>query len=453
MRDPSEETFNLLESQYPKEFAAADKEAWHKTLGEDTDELDNRIELALGSAKSRPPWVLVGGPPCQAYSLIGRACNGGISADDPRVRLYFHYRDIVATHKPDIFVMENVKGLLSAKVDDVLVFDQICKDLRAPDPTDPDLKYRLHSFVEPESRQKSLIPDDIRGADCVIKMEEYGIPQKRHRVILLGIRESDENAIKPICLKGVDEISTRMVIDDLPKLRSGLSKKVDRKTGWGVKLKGILESAWFEEMESTLPNVHGKIHRLLKRKKALPKIRGGQFVPKHGNRKTSIGYESEADWFTDDRLGGYCNHETRGHIFEDLERYLFASCFAATENQSPRITEFPEPLLPKHKSATTVNADGTISFTDRFKVQLQNEPATTVMSHISKDGHYYIHYDPSQCRSLTVREAARIQTFPDNYFFCGPRTEQYRQVGNAVPPLLGRQLANVVWNVCRQIVS
>ena len=126
----------------------------------------------------------------------------------------------------------------------------------------------------------------------------------------------------------------------------------------------------------------------------------------------------------------------------DLQRYFFAACWAMQHGKSPQLRDFPRELRPAHNNVTG-NAKHSV-FADRFRVQLPHSPATTITSHISKDGHYYIHPDPTQCRSLTVREAARIQTFPDNYFFCGPTTAQYQQVGNAVPPLLARSVADAI---------
>ncbi len=144
----------------------------------------------------------------------------------------------------------------------------------------------------------------------------------------------------------------------------------------------------------------------------------------------------------DPRVRTLTGHESRAHMPSDLQRYAFAAAFAKVMGRSPRLHDFPSALLPAHRDV--VNGEAGKNFVDRFRVQLPNRSASTITAHMAKDGHFYIHYDLAQCRSLTVREAARLQTFPDNYKFEGPRTEQYRQIGNAVPPYLARQIGDVV---------
>ena len=172
--------------------------------------------------------------------------------------------------------------------------------------------------------------------------------------------------------------------------------------------------------------------------------RGKKFIPLDHYPLSSNVPKSLYNWLRDVRLGGIVDHETRGHMDSDISRYAFVASFGEQLGRSPRLADFPDDLLPNHKNI------GSNKFVDRFKVQLKNKPATTITSHISKDGHYYIHYDVSQCRSLTVREAARAQTFPDNYFFEGNRTQQYVQVGNAVPPFLARQIGEVIKKIMTQ---
>lgn len=152
-------------------------------------------------------------------------------------------------------------------------------------------------------------------------------------------------------------------------------------------------------------------------------------------------------WTLDPKLNMVLNHETRGHMESDLLRYSFCALYGEQRGLSPKAENFPTKLAPQHQNWNSG------SYNDRFRVQLAHKEATTITSHISKDGHYFIHYDPKQCRSLTVREAARLQTFPDNYIFEGNRTNQYTQVGNAVPPFLARQISKIVFSLLKKHYS
>jgi len=434
-----------LFSSYPDQAGSASQEAWLATLGEVAPEIvDKRIANAL---KGKKRWVLIGGPPCQAYSVIGRNRIGGIKEDDPRVFLYREYMRILARHAPPVFVMENVKGLLSSRVKGSLIFEQILKDLQNPSSAFiklkgkkrkylHDLEYKIYSFVKKPEKDISGL-SEYRHQDFVILCEDYGIPQTRHRVILLGIREDLEIGIPNLLNKNPKHISVYNLLNSLPRLRSGLSREADSGEIWLRRMKKAVDQPWLSEV----PNIAGhevyeKIKKTINNLRKPHKDRGSEYV----RCTKTITYMR--DWFHDSELDGVCNHTTKAHMTDDLYRYLYVSCFGKVHKRSPLLVEFPKSLLPNHRNVHK-NLRWS-NFTDRFRVQLSGKPATTITSHISKDGHYYIHPDPSQCRSLTVREVARLQTFPDNYFFCGSRTSQYVQVGNAVPPLLSYQIARTI---------
>jgi DNA (cytosine-5)-methyltransferase 1 len=276
--------------------------------------------------------------------------------------------------------------------------------------------------------------------DFVIRCEEYGIPQTRHRVILLGIR-NDLEVIPETLEKRNKRVPLSAVLNKgFPRLRSGLSKTDNTDENWKNILSELPQNGVLDNMETSVAQ---RVKKTVKNLRIPQKGTGGNFIP---YTRTQIEYERE--WFDDEKLKGVCNHEARGHMNSDLHRYLFLSSYAKEFKTSPTLSDFPKGLLPDHKNVK--ESLKTKKFVDRFRVQLENKPAKTITSHISKDGHYYIHPDPTQCRSLTVREAARIQTFPDNYFFCGPRTSQYIQVGNAVPPLLAKKIAKIVSDIFKK---
>ncbi len=410
-----------------------------KNRGRVKRELDQRLHEVN-------KWILVGGPPCQAYSLAGRSRMNGDPEfrNDERHTLYQEYLQIIIDHQPPIFVMENVKGLLSARLNGESIIHNIMKDLRNPEGSKKKNKtgpgYKLYSF----SNSGEMTEDaDLKA--FIVKAEEHGVPQARHRIFILGIR-SDINA-SPTQLKKRKGENVKQAIGTLPRIRSGVSREEDSVELWKNILTSIEEHNWIS------PN--GKIRDLGKPKKCikeelkciLQKIRKSNLS--RYSRKYTPPNGALRRWYYDERITSINSHESRSHMRSDLHRYLYSSLYASTHNISPKLSDFPLQLLPAHLNVCEQGHNNI--FPDRFRVQLKSGVSTTITSHISKDGHYFIHYDPTQCRSLSVREAARLQTFPDNYYFEGPRTSQYHQVGNAVPPYLASQIARIVENIFDQM--
>ncbi|WP_232626039.1 DNA cytosine methyltransferase [Achromobacter deleyi] len=416
----------------------AAKEARCAELGVTSpEEVDGWIREALGA---QADWVLIGGPPCQAYSLAGRSRLRSKDVKkfeaDAKHFLYMEYLRIIQQFAPAIFVMENVKGMLNSTNSGKRIFEQILSDLKAPR---ADLKYEIRSFVVHKAE------GELEPNDYVIEADDHGVPQSRHRVILFGIR-SDVAKTTPALTERPESFLLRKVskkvgvsaaLAGLPPLRSRLSKEPDSPEAWIAAVRESPQAlkGWRVPLRSVIETAMGKYIKKAEKHTTF----GAPFVEALVAPGRCMPQDLQ-DWYLDPKLGGVLHHETRSHMRSDLHRYMFAACFAATHPYSPDLRNFPPKLLPDH-----VNVDEeTIPFKDRFRVQMGKSPSSTVVAHIKKDGHYYIHPDPGQCRSLTAREAARLQTFPDNYFFEGNRTEQYGQIGNAVPPLLAKQIGEII---------
>jgi DNA (cytosine-5)-methyltransferase 1 len=288
--------------------------------------------------------LIIGGPPCQAYSLLGRHHEN--IENDPRNKLYIQYGRFLKKHEPKAFVFENVPGLLSANK------GQHFKNLKA--------YFRKIGY--------EVYHDTLNASD-------YGVLQIRKRIIIVGWKKNNDYGF-PEIKKIVEEFTVNDIFQDLPRLKPGDALQVAQYT--------ISNNDYLQKF----------------------KLRNG------------------VDFVT--------QHISRPHNERDLKIYKTAIKKWNKGEERLRYPDLPKELKT-HKNES--------SFTDRYKVVNGNGVSHTVVAHIAKDGHYYIHPDIKQCRSISVREAARLQSFPDDFYFEGSRSAAFKQIGNAVPPLMSYAIA------------
>lgn len=399
----------------------ARRESMLATLGKLSDNaaVEERIARSL-EEHGNPDCVLIGGPPCQAYSLVGRARrkNDSSYAQDQKHVLYREYLSIVRRFRPAAFLMENVPGLLSAKYQGSGTFEMICGDLR-------NVGYDIHALGG-----GGRVDDDPR--QFAISAHEFGVPQARTRIFVLGLRSDlklSSSKLRPTLSQVACSVSD--AISDLPKIRSRLSGAGASGKQWAAEISRAFTPQRMAKMD---PRIRERLVRTLAGLKSDRPL-GSNFI--YARNSPAV----LKKWYLDSDCG-VLNHNSRGHMATDLQRYLYWSVYGSLHRKSPTLADVPGFLLPNHANARQRGRE--VPFADRFRVQIGDRPSTTIVAHIAKDGHYYIHPDPKQCRSLSVREAARLQTFPDSYRFEGPVTEQYRQVGNAVPPYLAFQIGELI---------
>jgi len=309
--------------------------------------MDTIIEK-INSNISKQVIGIIGGPPCQAYSVVGRARDKNGMKKDPRNFLYIHYLKFIEKFQPQFFVFENVEGLLSAQKGDI--FTKIQEGMKA---LGYDIGYQL------------------------LNAKDFGVLQNRKRIIIVGWKKKLKRTYPQFIVQDV-KYTIADLFDDLPAINAG---------EYNNKYKG------------------GKISKCL----GDLKIRDVDSILTY--------------------------HKSRKNRPIDLEIYKICADFYRNNNKNIRYNELPAHLITHNNKK---------SFLDRFKVVPKDSVSHTIVAHIAKDGHHFIHPDSKQNRSITVREAARIQSFPDDFYFESSQTSAFKQIGNAVPPLMAEIIANKI---------
>lgn len=312
--------------------------------------------------------VIIGGPPCQAYSVAGRIRDEHGMREDYRNYLFESYLKVVQHYKPRVFVFENVPGILSAKPGDgsVRIIDLIQKDFA-------DAGY-------------AVLPD---LSNAIIDMTEYGVPQNRKRIIILGVS----------------------------------------KEHYGDKAEAMVEKFY----SSYLPEY--KIEKKATVRDAigdLPKLRPLDEPISYLGRKLSHSV-------SDPLING---HISRFHNKRDIELFKFLEEDIASGRMKYTSAKSLKTLYTK--------LTGKTSNVHKYYVLRWDEPSNLIPAHLFKDGLRHIHPDPEQARTITVREAARLQTFPDNYYFNCSQTDAFKMIGNAVPPLFAKKVAYAIYHLIQE---